>query len=171
MGVLTGSLSLLAWQKLKPYTVSSTANPWKDFRRQLFLLAKRRPSIMMLGDSITEQAPWAEITGCPSLVNYGIGGDTSEGVLARIDDVIKTKPNAVFLMIGANDVRHRMPGSETAANIETIAKRLTGAGIVIIHPVLPINGAEASVADLNRDVAERLAQTDMSVAFAVVRFW
>jgi GDSL-like Lipase/Acylhydrolase family len=161
---LIGSLGLLTWQKMKPYVVSSTADPWKNFRRQLFLLTKRRPSIIMLGDSITEQAPWAEITGCPSLVNYGIGGDTSEGVLARIDDVIRAKSDAVFLMVGANDVRFRTPVSESAANIETIAKRLMGAGIkVIIHPVLPIDGAEASVAHLNRDVAERLAQADIAI--------
>jgi lysophospholipase L1-like esterase len=48
--------------------------------------------------------------------------------------------------------------------METIAKRLTGAGIkVIFHPVLPINDAEASVADLNRDVAEHLARTDIAI--------
>ncbi len=38
------------------------------------------------------------------VTNRGIGGDTAEGVLKRIDEVTAGKPAKVFLMIGTNDL-------------------------------------------------------------------
>src|SRR5438105_5617872 len=78
---------------------------YHEYRRGLFALSKiEAASIVMLGDSLTEGAPWRELTGCADLVNRGIGGDTTSGVLARLDEVLKLKPRAIFLMIGVNDI-------------------------------------------------------------------
>jgi lysophospholipase L1-like esterase len=61
-------------------------------------------AIVMLGDSITYMCEWRELLGNQALVlNRGIGGDTSAGVLKRAAGVGALKPVAVFLMIGAND--------------------------------------------------------------------
>src|SRR5580692_3529611 len=44
--------------------------------------------IIFLGNSITEIGPWAKLTGDTTVVNRGIGGDITYGVLKRLDDVI-----------------------------------------------------------------------------------
>jgi lysophospholipase L1-like esterase len=111
---------------------------WNEVRRGLFALSKvESASIVMLGDSLTEGAPWAELTGCPHLIERGIGGDTTAKVLARLDDVLKLKPRAVFLMIGVNDISLAVPRETTLANYKAILDRLKGPHLVVAY-VLPV---------------------------------
>ena len=57
--------------------------------------------IVFLGDSITEGAQnWKKYFDNNRIANRGIGGDTTEGVLARLDEIYYYKPLAVFLLIG-----------------------------------------------------------------------
>jgi lysophospholipase L1-like esterase len=98
--------------------------------------------IVMLGDSLTERAPWSEITGCPSLANRGIGGDESPGVLRRLEGIIKLHPSAVFIMIGVNDVLDEVPIHTIAANVQQTIETLTKANIhVYLTTVLPVTSA------------------------------
>ena len=101
-----------------------------DFRRDVFALSKLKMApVVMLGDSLTEAAPWTELTGCLHLVNRGIGGDTSRGVLARLNEVIALRPRAVFLMVGVNDISRNIGKAESADNLRAILDRLDRAGI------------------------------------------
>jgi lysophospholipase L1-like esterase len=111
---------------------------WNEYRRGVFALSKiDRAPIVMLGDSITEGAPWAELTGCSYLAERGIGGDTTAKVLARLDDVLKLKPRAVFLMIGVNDISLGVPKETTVANLKATLDRLKGTHVVAAY-VLPV---------------------------------
>ncbi len=60
--------------------------------------------VVMFGDSITEAPPWHEIFTDVKIVNRGIGGDITRGMLARIDTVLRLKPKKVFVMAGINDL-------------------------------------------------------------------
>jgi lysophospholipase L1-like esterase len=61
--------------------------------------------IVFLGNSITEQGgDWAKKMDNPKAKNRGIAGDTTEGLLARLGEVIYFKPSQVFLLIGINDM-------------------------------------------------------------------
>ncbi len=61
--------------------------------------------VVMLGDSHTEMNDWdAAIPGDLPLRNRGIGGDTTEGLLTRLEEITLSQPEAVFLLIGTNDV-------------------------------------------------------------------
>ncbi|MCW8876153.1 MAG: GDSL-type esterase/lipase family protein [Kangiellaceae bacterium] len=59
--------------------------------------------IVFIGDSITEDADWEDIFPNYRIANRGIGGDTSDGVLERMDSIISTKANKAFIMVGVND--------------------------------------------------------------------
>jgi hypothetical protein len=61
-------------------------------------------SIVMLGDSITHGGEWSEIFPGLPIVNRGIGGDTTTGVLARLDSIVDARPAAIFIKIGTNDL-------------------------------------------------------------------
>ena len=69
-----------------------------------------------IGDSITEGYDLYRMYGDNTIVNMGIGGDFTSGVLMRLDLVKKYQPKKVFLMIGINDILKNVP-------IELIQKR------------------------------------------------
>ncbi|MEZ8759436.1 SGNH/GDSL hydrolase family protein [Vibrio splendidus] len=60
--------------------------------------------LVMFGDSITEWAPWADIFRDVSMVNRGLAGDTTTGMLRRIDTTLNVKPKIVCFMAGINDL-------------------------------------------------------------------
>ncbi|WP_261886532.1 SGNH/GDSL hydrolase family protein [Vibrio pomeroyi] len=60
--------------------------------------------LVMFGDSITEWAPWADIFRDISMVNRGLAGDTTTGMLRRIDTTVNVKPKLVCFMAGINDL-------------------------------------------------------------------
>lgn len=60
--------------------------------------------LAMFGDSITEWAPWADIFRDISMVNRGLAGDTTTGMLRRIDTTLNVKPKLVCFMAGINDL-------------------------------------------------------------------
>src|SRR5262245_52274822 len=80
--------------------------------------------VVFLGDSITEGGPWEEIFPGVRVRNRGVGGDTSAGVLARLDQVTRGQPEKVFLLIGTNDLFLGASEDEIVANIEEILERL-----------------------------------------------
>ncbi len=123
------------------------------YRMQLFDISKvKHASIVMLGDSLTEHGPWEELTGCRSLVNRGIGGDTTTGVLSRLDGVIKLAPRAVFLMIGINDLASGVPRQRTIENYRAILDRLSATDahtfVVSVLPAVESYARERGLQDV-----------------------
>jgi lysophospholipase L1-like esterase len=80
--------------------------------------------VVFLGDSITEGAPWEELFPYLRVRNRGIGGDTSEGVLERLEQVTRAQPVKVFLLIGTNDLFRGVSEEQLVANIAQILDRL-----------------------------------------------
>lgn len=54
----------------------------------------------------------------------GHSGDTSYGILDRLDEVTAGKPAKVFLMIGINDLARNTPAAVVANNCKRIVKRI-----------------------------------------------
>jgi lysophospholipase L1-like esterase len=61
---------------------------------------------VFVGDSITHHGHWREIFPAKSVLNRGIGWDTSKDVLNRLDTVFSSSPKRVFLLVGINDFFH-----------------------------------------------------------------
>jgi len=98
--------------------------------------------VLFLGNSITEGGPWAELLGDPTVVNRGIGGDFSYGILNRLDEIIARKPSKVFLLIGVNDIGNDIPDAVIANNVRKIVSRLqreTPDTKIFIQSILPVN--------------------------------
>jgi len=98
--------------------------------------------IIFLGNSITEIGHWAKLTGDTTVVNRGIGGDITYGVLKRLDDIIARRPSKVFLLIGINDIGKDIPDTVIADNIRkivvTILQGSPGTKIYV-QSLLPLN--------------------------------
>lgn len=88
-----------------------------------------KPDVVMVGDSITDNAEWAELFPDVSIVNRGIAGDTSAGLLERIDSIIATDANIALIMIGVNDIGPKTTADQIYQNYEKIVDRLLTGGI------------------------------------------
>jgi lysophospholipase L1-like esterase len=163
VGAACGAAALRAWQQSKLY-LTKPRMTLRDARYEMLKHATRRPAIVMFGDSITAGVPWSEVAECSSVANYGFHGDTSAQVLDRVREVLLSPPKAVFLMVGANDVINQTSSQETANTVRSIVTQLEAAGItVFFHPILPIDGLPERVAETNKEVAKRLAETKATI--------
>jgi len=62
---------------------------------------------VFVGDSITEQYPLIEFFPNKQIINRGISGDTTKGLLKRLDSsVFALEPLLVLILIGTNDFGH-----------------------------------------------------------------
>jgi lysophospholipase L1-like esterase len=114
--------------------------------------------VVFLGDSITEGGLWEELFPGVRTRNRGIGGDTSDGVLRRLEQVTRAGPTKVFLLIGTNDLFRGASEAEVVSNIEEILDRLKQESPdteVYLQSVLPRAASyRASVEALNARLAE-----------------
>ncbi len=98
--------------------------------------------IIMLGDSITEGCNWSEMFANPKFKNRGIGGDVTRGILDRLDEVLDSRPERIFLMIGINDLGHGRPEKEILANIKRIIREVrekSPESTLYLESLLPVN--------------------------------
>ncbi|GAB3124016.1 GDSL-type esterase/lipase family protein [Glaciibacter psychrotolerans] len=97
-------------------------------------------SIVFIGDGLVAGGRWEEWLPDYDVINLGVGGETTDGVLARLDNVVELQPSAVVLAIGTNDLGWRRSDEYVVRNIETILvtlrKQLPTVRI-LIHSVFP----------------------------------
>lgn len=103
--------------------------------------------IVFVGDSNTELFRINEFFPDRNVVNRGIGGDTSKGLLGRLNEsVIDLKPSWVFLMIGTNDLEMLKSAPEDIlTNIEEILRRIREVlpeTRICLYSVFPVNKGE-----------------------------
>ncbi|MHB1172484.1 MAG: GDSL-type esterase/lipase family protein [Lacisediminihabitans sp.] len=77
-------------------------------------------TIVFLGDSITRTGDWAAWFPEANTVNQGVGGDTTDDVLARLDAAVGAKPDEIVLLIGTNDLGTRRSVEHLVRNIQSI---------------------------------------------------
>ena len=146
---------------------------WRE-RSSLFATLRHQVDIVMVGDSLTDGAEWAELFPGRSIANRGIDGDTVDGVLARLDDILALRPRLAFVMIGINDFADgRREPEAVFADYRRLVTQLQRAGVqVVVQSTLPCNEAKGqwkSCAALNGKIAALDARL-ATLASAQVRF-
>lgn len=126
----------------------------------------KRDEILMIGDSLIEYGDWDALFG-KAVINRGMGGDTTEGVLMRIGRSLEKKPGKIFLMVGVNDIITGESTDFIARNYEAILEKiraLSPESAVYVHKALPCNPEKlffvfdnSRVAALNREI-EKLSK-------------
>lgn len=117
----------------------------EHYKKRTQLFAKEKAStgkVLFLGNSITEGGDWKKLLGDSAVVNRGIGGDVTFGVLKRLDEVARFKPSKVFLLIGINDLSKGIPEEVVLQNIFTIVSELktkSPGTRVFVQSLLPVN--------------------------------
>jgi len=116
-------------------------------------------ALVFLGDSITQG--WGDVgSSFPGVrtANRGIGGDTSRGVLIRLqEDVVALNPSGVVLLIGTNDIDAKADPSVIAGNVKlilTALRRHNPAMPVVLCEVLPSSPVKNRPAQVIRRLNE-----------------
>ncbi len=107
-------------------------------------MTTKNNGIIFIGDSITDGGEWCTLFNNSSILNFGISGDGTEGVLARIDVAARLTPKKIFIMIGINDLAKGMSPDTIAKNIEKITDALkvrSPRTKVYLQSVLPVNAS------------------------------
>jgi lysophospholipase L1-like esterase len=98
--------------------------------------------IVFIGNSITERCEWSELFHNGEIINRGISGDATTGVMQRLFEVTQCCPRKIFLEIGINDLLLKKYSSEIASNIDSIVSIIEKDCPVTklyILSVLPVN--------------------------------
>ncbi|MCA9170396.1 MAG: G-D-S-L family lipolytic protein, partial [Planctomycetales bacterium] len=115
-------------------------------------------AVVFLGDSITQG--WGDDFGQMfpglKLANRGISGDTTRGMLIRLqDDVLSLKPTAVVLLMGTNDLEEQAEPAQIASNLKLIIAELKQHNPqlpIVLCQVFPSSGSKKRPADKIRQI-------------------
>jgi len=114
-------------------------------RKSLFeLLPVKEGAIVFVGNSITDGGEWNEFFPEFQVLNRGISGDVTEGVIFRLDAITALKPSKLFLKIGTNDLARNVPAQTVFENICLIVEQIRKKSPeteIFVQSILPVNAA------------------------------
>ena len=108
---------------------------------------------VFIGDSLIEEYQLTECFPDKAVMNRGIGGDNTTGLLSRLEcSVFDLKPQQVFILIGTNDIELGIYDDQQIAEniltvVNTIKEQLPTVHIHVIK-LLPVSLGSAAHIDL-----------------------
>jgi lysophospholipase L1-like esterase len=141
---------------------------YRDLKIAQFLVENEtlpKGGVVFLGDSITDLYPLETSFPERALINRGIGGDTTRGILERLEDtVLVLEPTHLVLLIGVNDLSLGRSVEAIAADYETILESLRSAYpelVIYVISVYPVNGLTYAPLEL---IADKIPQLNLQIA-------
>lgn len=136
---------------------------------QFDMLPVQDTDIVFVGDSITARFEWDEYFTDYTVANRGIDSDVTEGVYNRLDTIVSQTPEKIFIMIGINDIRQKIPSETTLAYYEKILDELAAElpnCKIYVQSVLPVHTStgidNAEVQKLNTSIRELATQKGLT---------
>ncbi len=121
--------------------------------------------IIFLGDSITEFMYFDELLNLDGvkIKNRGIAGDTTEGILNRLDEITKAHAEKIFVLAGVNDIWNGADLNQSKKNYREIIKTLSQnspESKIFIQSIVPVseslNFPKDAIEDFNEEL-QRIA--------------
>lgn len=138
--MLLVALSLAPAAMAQGYTNTDT---YYARRATLFdLLPIGKKDIVFLGNSLTDGCEFNELLGNYRIKNRGIVGDIVQGLIERVDPIIKGQPAKVFILSGVNDVSHGVSGDSIGRAMERLIvmiKKGSPRTKIYLQSMLPFN--------------------------------
>lgn len=119
--------------------------------------------VLAFGDSITAGSGAGQGESYPSVlsglightvINGGVPGDTTDGGLARLQDLLdEHRPALVVLCLGGNDLLQRADEARIVANLRTMIDMIKASGSDVVLIGVPSPGLVLSTAPFYEDLA------------------
>lgn len=139
--ILLLSLDTLA-QKFPKYPDSLFSPYYHQRVSQFKLLPNIKPDVVFLGNSITDGGNWSELFPKLKILNRGINGDVTTGVLNRLEEVANRHPKKLFLLIGTNDLARGVKKEVVLRHIYKIIALLkvhSSETQIYVQSIFPVN--------------------------------
>lgn len=123
---------------------------WVELLKQdAAAMVRRKPEhlTVLLGDSLSLWFPGELMPGRRVWINQSISGEKTQGLLNRLDLLEDNEVEAVFLMIGINDLIWGKTDEEIISNYKEIVRRLKANHPntqIVVQSVLPHGGEQST---------------------------
>lgn len=123
---------------------------------------------VLIGDSLSQWFPSDRLPSDRLWLNQGISGDTTSGVLQRLASFERTRPQAIYVMAGINDLKHGVSNRQIIANLQQIMARLKQShptARIVVQSILPTRSLPISnqqIQQLNQQLAVIARQTGVT---------
>ncbi len=123
---------------------------WVDLLKQeAKAIAEQQPEhlTVLAGDSISLWFPYDMLPKGYTWLNQGISGETSAGLLHRLELFDDTRPDAIFVMIGINDLIRGVPDEDILENQRQIIRHLKAfhrRSHIVVQSILPHAAEQAT---------------------------
>ncbi len=127
-----------------------TYQQWVDILKQeAKVAADRRPPrlTILAGDSLSLWFPTELLPEGKNWLNQGISGETSQGLLKRLNIFDRTQPEVIFVMIGINDLIRGINDKVILDNHQQMMsylRRVHPTAQIVVQSILPHGGEEAT---------------------------
>jgi lysophospholipase L1-like esterase len=123
--------------------------------REAQVMAADRPErlAVLAGDSLSLWFPAELLPSEMTWLNQGISGETSAGLLRRLDLFDQTRPQTVFVMVGINDLIRGIGPATVIANTEAMIRHLRRVhprSRIVVQSILP-HGDRAIILEQRAD--------------------
>lgn len=120
--------------------------------------------VVFLGDSITAGGEWQTYFPYLDIINLGVVGDTTDGLVRRVEQVKAICPEKCFLLIGINDLIYKRTCQEIWDEFNAVLTELDAVAAetgtrVYVQSVLPVVECErlkpvtnAQIRELNKGI-------------------
>jgi lysophospholipase L1-like esterase len=117
--------------------------------REAEAIAARAPEHLsvLAGDSLTLWFPPELLPSEQTWLNQGISGETSAGLLNRLDLLDGTQPSLIYVMIGINDLLQGVSDETILANQQLIVRylrRVHPQAQIVVQSILPHSAEQAT---------------------------
>ncbi len=113
----------------------------------------RNNDIVLFGDSHIEYFEASELLNDRRIRNRGIGGETAEDLLHRVDDVTRGEPRKVVLLVGANDALQGKSLDRYLADMRALIEQLrmrSGSLLILSIPPCGDRSVQARIDEFNQ---------------------
>ncbi len=123
---------------------------WVDIlKKEAEVVAKKRPPhlTILAGDSLSLWFPAELLPEDKNWLNQGISGETSNGLLKRLDLFDRTQPEVIFVMVGINDLIRGMSDEVILDNqrqIMSYLRKVHPAVQIVVQSILPHGGEKTT---------------------------
>ncbi len=120
-----------------------------QLRREAMAAAEQSPPhlTILAGDSLSLWFPPQLLPGGRTWLNQGISGETSAGLLKRLNLLDVTQPETIFVMIGINDLLRGIDNETLLYNSQAIIQELRWAhpnAQIVVQSILPHSDEKAT---------------------------
>jgi len=109
-----------------------TSTSYEKPRATLFDYFSPQVDVVMIGDSITQNAIWSEIFPNIKIANRGLTGDKTEDILKRMDNILSVQPKKALIMVGIMDIYSGLSVNEIIKNYVEIIEEIRAKKITVV---------------------------------------